>query len=146
MRSSFFGLTVPVLAVAASVALAVVGSPQTRSRSPLERAGRAEPDEAMALTARIDEAYRQKDRVVDDVRAGRMELIAAAAEFRRLDLKRVDIQMLFPGATKAESYCRHVIQRVASADGYDGGKRVAPILESELGYRLARGLPLTAGE
>jgi hypothetical protein len=77
------------------------------------------------------------------VRTGRVSLVAAADEFRRLFPNVSLIGQLFPGATTGECYCKMVIHHVANEDDNPSGRKVAPILKAQLADRLDRGLPLT---
>jgi hypothetical protein len=97
------------------------------------------------VVRRIENAAR-KNQVVAEVRDGRRTLVAAADEFRRINPD-LAVTRVFPADSIAESYCRQVIHYVRLEDRDDlSGRQIAPILEVELTDRLARGLPLTAGE
>jgi hypothetical protein len=143
------------LAGAACVVLAVVAAGYSGYRASLDLAagpGRAAadgpaPDDydvAMAALVRSEEG---KAAAVEEVAAGRLSLVEAAARFRALEAGRPrnrycrPAHELYPGDSEGERLCREVIAHVEARlapQGRARARQFAARLEAELGELLAR--------
>ena len=100
--------------------------------------GRPIDTEKVEETRRIDERSRCRDRVADDLCAGRVGLLEAAARFRDLNAGtpagRV-VSVHFPGDSEDERCCRHVIAWVHTrqeGESPEQAARLTAALEQEL--------------
>jgi hypothetical protein len=109
---------------------------------PVEEAARETDCRREATLERIDAKFL----LMEEVTAGRMSLLEAAAHFRALNLAAVGknwdrYRKEFPGATDEERHCREVLRWVQSIEAFDPclWLAVSTRMERELQAALAAG-------
>jgi hypothetical protein len=96
-------------------------------------------DNHQAVLEEVDRRIETRARVIEDVKAGRLSLLQAAARFRELGRQppEVSLELLrlyYPAKSDGECYCRYVIHGVATSVQEQGspGETILERLEAEL--------------
>ena len=140
LRTQAAALAAAVLAVLAVAALVAYRAAAPRASSPTLMYSPPDPIDREVMTR-----IHAKDRLTDDVIAGRPSLLQAAAAFRDLDtleprMLTTWVLMAFPESSSLdEAYCRSVISYVKARAPHDRAEEAARGLEEELSARLRDG-------